>query len=602
MKRCVSLLLVLALVFGIVPWALAADEAEITYTGTITGGSLHLRKEPNASAKVLNTYKKGTKVEILENDGAWCKVKAGGKTGYMMAQYLDIEANYPHLGWAKTTDDGTVLNVRAQADGSSEIIFMCMSGAVFELVEEKGDWYRVRAGAKFGYLPKAKCHVMEEGEFALGLSAGGDGAPITAAGMYSAVREMGNPRKTSRDEGDFTYSISYPALGIAAADEKIEAWIQEKLTVFEADFRQNHAGGKASFTVEYQALNVDSRYQSVLLFGEYKAGGLKAETALALNIDAGEGKLLSPERDFFRDEAQWALFCLDSAAGSVMSTPTDGYAGKPDTSWLKYAVLARDGLQVFLPAGLYLPAAFGTQRLLLSYAQLADRMTLSSPVIAAHLRVIDPAKPMIALTFDDGPSEYTDRILKVLAEYNARATFCVIGNKVETYGDVIKRAVAQGNEIACHTWNHTKLTTLSAASIRSQIERTNNAVRELTGGYEIKVLRPPYGSVNKNVRTVCAELDMVIAHWKIDTEDWSTRNSTKTYNAIMKGSKNGVIILCHDLYMTTAAAAEKAIPKLIEKGFQLVTVSELLSFHKDGAQPGTVYSYLDPENIVTAGE
>ncbi len=90
---------------------------------------------------------------------------------------------------------------------------------------------------------------------------------------------------------------------------------------------------------------------------------------------------------------------------------------------------------------------------------------------------------------------------------------------------------------------------------------------------------------------------MIIAHWQVDTEDWSTRSATKTYNAIMKGAKNGVIILCHDLYASTASAIEKAIPELVNKGYQLVTVSELMSFHKDGITPGTVYAYLDPANI-----
>ena len=205
---------------------------------------------------------------------------------------------------------------------------------------------------------------------------------------------------------------------------------------------------------------------------------------------------------------------------------------------------------------------------------------------------------MIALTFDDGPSEQTAKILDVLAQYDARATFCIQGQNVAAYGDTIKRAIAQGNEIASHTWNHKKLTELSASAVRSQLTRTNDAVRELTGGYEIKVLRPPYGSTNKTVRTICKELGMVIAHWQVDTLDWRTRSTSKTYRAIMKGAKNGAIVLCHDLYSSTAAAIEKAVPELVAQGYQLVTVSELLSFHKDGAQPGTVYAYLDPENIM----
>ena len=84
----------------------------------------------------------------------------------------------------------------------------------------------------------------------------------------------------------------------------------------------------------------------------------------------------------------------------------------------------------------------------------------------------------------------------------------------------------------------------------------------------------------------------------MDTLDWQTRNTNKTYRALMKGAKDGVIVLFHDLYKTTASAAEKAIPELIEKGYQLVTVSELLSFHKDGAKPGTTYTRVEPKDRV----
>ena len=91
----------------------------------------------------------------------------------------------------------------------------------------------------------------------------------------------------------------------------------------------------------------------------------------------------------------------------------------------------------------------------------------------------------------------------------------------------------------------------------------------------------------------------MIAEWEIDTLDWSTRNANKTYNKIMKEVRDGVIILCHDLYETTADAMERVIPDLVNEGYQLVTVSELLSFHKNGAQPGVVYARVDPENRIT---
>ncbi len=592
MKRLTAFILALMLFLSAA--ALCLGEA-ITYTGVVTGGSLHLRKEPSSSAKIINTYKSGTKVEILENDGAWCKVQVGKNTGYMMAQYLDIKPNYSHLGWGRTAADGTVLNLRAAASETAEVVYKILSGAVFEITEDAGAWYKVRAGGLFGYVEKSRVAFFT-GKYTVGSVTVQNQDVLTAASLRSAPREVGSGTSVTRSEGEFTYSIAYPTVGVKAADDQISAWVQDTLQTFQADHQRNHAGTPANYTVEYQAVRIDDRYQSVLLLGRYTVGDLFADAALALNVDAKTGTVLDNEKLFSADD-YWAMFALTGAVSELCAPNTDGYSAQADPSWLRYAVLTHSGLQLVLPAGLFLPLSLGTRSVTLRYSQVADAMGLDSQAINNQKRIIDPTKPMIALTFDDGPSEYTTRILKVLAKYDARATFCVIGKNVELYRDVIVRIVSGGNEIACHTWSHPKLTEQSAATIRSQITRTNDLVREITGGYEIRVLRPPYGSHNKTVRSICADLGMIIAHWEVDTKDWNNRNTSTTYKNIMKGAANGTIVLCHDIYSTTAAAAEKAIPELISRGYQLVTVSELMSFHKDGAQPGTVYSHLDPANI-----
>lgn len=595
MKRLLAWLLTAALLMSLLPMGQAE---EITYTGVINTKSLHLRKEPNASAKVLGTYSKGKEVTILENDGEWCQVQIGKKTvGYMMTKYLDIKSNYTHMGWGKTPDDGSVLNLRSGAGSGASVVYKAMSGAAVELIEEQGAWYRVRLNDKIGWVEKRQVTVVD-GDYPPGFITQDHTDEITAARMAAATRSFGDTTSVSRKDGDFTYSLTYPVTGVAAADEQIKAWTQNTLRIFEADYNEFHQGTPgATYTVEYQSVSIDSRYKSVLLFGEYKVKDWTCQTLLALNLDAANGQILKNEDLLSRNPLR-ATFFLDSMVSKLISQPTDGYSGQADNSWLKYAVLGNDGLQLFLPMGLYTPIPMGTRKILLRYSHVAECMSVDSEIIRGNMRVIDPSKPMIALTFDDGPSDETDRILAVLAEYDARATFCVIGNKVESYGNVIRRTIALGNEIASHTWNHKRLTELSAAGIRSQLERTNEAVVSVADGYEIKVLRPPYGKFNKTLRSVCAEMGLVIAEWEIDTLDWSTRNANKTYNKIMKEAKDGVIILCHDLYQTTADAAERFIPDLVNEGYQLVTVSELLSFHKNGAQPGVVYARLDPENKI----
>jgi len=593
MKRGWALWLILCLMISLIPLA-QADE--ISFTGTISGGSLHMRKEPKPSAKVVNTYKSGTEVQILENDGTWCKVKVGNKTGYMMAQYLDIKANYPHIGWGRATRREALLNIYEKPDLNSSIIFKAMDEMNVELVEKKNGWYKIRFSDAFGYLPEAMITPLS-GDFALGFSQNDGISSVRASDLYSAVREVGSPRTMNRDEGDFTYTVAWPDVGIAEANQLMGTWVQDMLNRFEADYRSYYEGKKAHCRIEYQSLQIDDRYQSILLAAEYTVDGLRVDHACTLNLDTKTGTVLSADQLF--NATDKTLFSLETGIAQLMNADTDGYTGKAASAMLDHILITRDGLAVYLPAGVYLPVSMGIQRIMIPWKQIATESALESEIVSQYIRKIDPSKPMIALTFDDGPSDQTTRILDVLDQYGGKATFCVQGMNVEKYADVVRRAVAEGHEIASHTWNHKRLTEVSASTVRSQLERTNAIVSEVTGGYQVKVLRPPYGSVNKTVRNICADLDMVIAHWKVDTLDWETRSTSKTYRAIIKGAENGVIVLCHDLYSSTASAIEKAVPELVEKGYQLVTVSELLSFHKDGAKPGTVYAFLAPENIRT---
>ncbi|MBQ6950311.1 MAG: polysaccharide deacetylase family protein, partial [Clostridia bacterium] len=313
-----------------------------------------------------------------------------------------------------------------------------------------------------------------------------------------------------------------------------------------------------------------------------------------LNLDLETKSLLTADQ-LFSQHSRLLFFCESHLAG-LLNTPSDGYSVEPDAAFLQKILLGYEGLEVFLTAGHGLPTLYGDLSFTIPYSQAASLMQVDSPLIKSKVRKIDPSKPMIALTFDDGPSEHTLRILRVLAQYDGRATFCVQGYNVETYPEIVKLAVAQGNEIASHTWSHPNLTEISSSRVRSQLERTNAVVAQVADGYQIKVLRPPYGATNRTVRNICADLDMIIAHWQIDTLDWEHRNANKTYKNVISKAKPGAIVLCHDIYENTAIAMEKAIPELVAQGYQLVTVSELFSFHQDGAKPGTVYSHLKPEN------
>lgn len=184
---------------------------------------------------------------------------------------------------------------------------------------------------------------------------------------------------------------------------------------------------------------------------------------------------------------------------------------------------------------------------------------------------VDPNKPMVALTFDDGPGPKTMELLGYLEEYNARATFFMLGQNVPRYEEAVKKMVEIGCELGNHTYNHKDLAKLSIDEMKKQIQDTNQAVKDATG-QNVTVMRPPYGSVNEKVEENVG-LPMIL--WSIDTLDWKTRDAKKTVDNVMENVQDGDVILMHDIHAETIEAAKELILKLQEKGYQLVTVSEM---------------------------
>lgn len=198
---------------------------------------------------------------------------------------------------------------------------------------------------------------------------------------------------------------------------------------------------------------------------------------------------------------------------------------------------------------------------------------------------LDPSRPMVAITYDDGPAKYTDSILDCLEKYGARATFFVQGNSVSKYPQAVKRAVSIGCEIGNHTKTHANLSKLDASQISAELSDTNNAVFNAAGVYP-KLFRPPYGAYNN---AVLSAAKMPAVMWSVDTLDWKTRNAGKTLESVQKSVRDGSIILMHDIHAPTADAAESVIKYLLKQGYQLVTVSELLDSRKGGAEAGKSY-------------
>lgn len=186
----------------------------------------------------------------------------------------------------------------------------------------------------------------------------------------------------------------------------------------------------------------------------------------------------------------------------------------------------------------------------------------------------DPSqhKTRIALTFDDGPGEYTDELLDCLEENNAHATFFMLGQNVGSWESTVQRMADIGCEIGSHSWDHKNLYDLDMDSVAKQFSDTDAAL-EKACGQKASVARAPYGNWSDDIISTVGKPFFT---WSLDSLDWSYLDVNKDYDAVMNGDlTDGSIILMHDIHEPSVQAAIKMIPELVQKGYKLMTVSEL---------------------------
>jgi peptidoglycan/xylan/chitin deacetylase (PgdA/CDA1 family) len=201
------------------------------------------------------------------------------------------------------------------------------------------------------------------------------------------------------------------------------------------------------------------------------------------------------------------------------------------------------------------------------------------------VNMVDQSK-LIALTFDDGPSPFTDRLLSVLDHYGAKATFFEIGNKVAANPTGAKRIVDAGMEVANHTWEHPNMTTIPPQDIPSQLSKANDAIAAATGQTP-KLYRTPGGLSNEAVHAAAAQLGLAEIRWDVIPFDWiNDSNTAATRYMLMTQIKSRSVVLFHDTYSSTVDLVYQFIPVLKANGYRLVTVSEMLGPREPGSSYG----------------
>ena len=185
--------------------------------------------------------------------------------------------------------------------------------------------------------------------------------------------------------------------------------------------------------------------------------------------------------------------------------------------------------------------------------------------------------PYIAMTFDDGPSAtLTPKLLDILATHQIKATFFVIGENVAEHPEIVTRAAREGHEIGNHSWSHPNFGKMSDDSVRSQVQRTDDAIKSATGSRPT-LLRPPYGSITaREKRWIHDQFGYQIILWDVDPYDWKRPGPAVVRNRILKETQPGSIVLSHDIHPGTIEAMPSTFDALEAKGFKFVTVSELI--------------------------
>lgn len=180
---------------------------------------------------------------------------------------------------------------------------------------------------------------------------------------------------------------------------------------------------------------------------------------------------------------------------------------------------------------------------------------------------------VVALTFDDGPGyKTTMELLEGLKERDVRATFFLLGEKIEERKEVVKKMYEDGHLIGNHTYSHIQLDTVNVACAIEEIEKTNEIIKSITGE-EPKYVRPPYGVWSNQIES---SINMIPVLWSVDTSDWNTRDVKWIVDYVVGEVESGDIILMHDIYDTSVAAALEIVDQLKNKGFVFVTVDELM--------------------------
>ena len=432
------------------------------------------------------------------------------------------------------------------------------------------------------------------------------------ANHITGADEFGVARYNQGHQENLSYGIFFPEIGQAELDALITSIVSDFINTYAVETAQG--AGTAELHINYASTKLNDNIASIRFYGFVKTG----EGESLVETPIAKGLLLNLQTNTVIDpagalNAESGETSLQEALGAKLKE--QGYEiatdGLSSATMFDAALFTKTGARFTFPASTLSAAQEEETTVSLEYDEFSRAFSESFAELLGveinnglHNPNIDPNKPMIALTFDDGPSNVTPKLLDLLDQYGGQATFYIVGSRIEQYKSVLQDTANRGHEIACHTWDHKYLTKQSHEDAIAAMQSVNDKVYEYTG-QRVTTMRPPGGFYNDSTKEQCKSLGLSIIMWGVDTRDWETREANSVYQkAINGGIKDGSIILCHDLYESTYQGMTKLIPYLVEQGYQLVTVSDLLQYKGLPIGGGEVYNKAEApkETPVPSGE
>ena len=390
-----------------------------------------------------------------------------------------------------------------------------------------------------------------------------------------------------------SFTISYPQIGIEEIDEKIINYARELKNLFLEKY-QSSSNSETTYTehIDYNSYLVDNDKMKLVFIDSVVKNDIEelSKNEYTYFFDLITGNELSNDNlsivssDINKGSKEFVPLNSENTeefellySGDIVKYATTTLVVRKDKS--TYAELLGtlkigEAIEVRAVEDDWEQVVYNNQDGFVKNGYLTRKKNLQKNVELEIVdRGIDPNKPMVAITFDDGPNpKSTPRILDTLEQYGAVATFFDLGQLVNSYPDVVRREEAIGCEVGNHSYSHKNFNILTDEEIQEEIRNSEDAFIKVLG-HKTTLFRLPYGNLNLKVKE---NLEYPLIKWNVDSLDWKSRNKNKILNQIRNTKDyDGKIILLHSIYSTTADAVEVLVPELIDKGYQLVTVSEL---------------------------